>query len=318
MVSQQINSKKSINYSAEPTVRKVIEEWNCWMLIERNCSNHTLDAYSRDISAFFSYLTNHLGFPPGLNEIDGLTIADFRSYLAMRHNIGLSHASTARAISTIRSFYKYLDRNEIAHNAAIKAVKTPKLPRSIPKPLSQPEAKKAIDMIGKLHPTPWISARDLAILVLLYGCGLRISEALNLNVEDLPSDNIIIINGKGKKQRVVPILPIVIDSINYYISICPSNLHEKGPLFIGAQGGRLNAGVIQRQVRKLRMALGLPITATPHALRHSFATHLLARGGDLRTIQELLGHESLSTTQRYTDVDLTHLIQVFQESHPRA
>ena len=318
MVSQQINSKKSITYSAEPSVRKVIEEWNCWLLIERNCSNHTLDAYDRDISAFFSYLTNHLGFPPGLNELDGLTIADFRSYLAKRHNTGLSHASTARAISTIRSFYKFLDRNEMVHNAAIKAVKTPKLPRSIPKPLSQPEAKKAIDMIEKLHPTPWIAARDLAILVLLYGCGLRISEALNLNVEDLPTSNIIIINGKGKKQRVVPILPIVTDSINYYISICPNNLYGKGPLFIGAQGGRLNAGVIQRQVRKLRMVLGLPVTATPHALRHSFATHLLARGGDLRTIQELLGHESLSTTQRYTEVDLTHLIQVFQKSHPRA
>jgi len=154
--------------------------------------------------------------------------------------------------------------------------------------------------------------------MLLYGCGLRISEALNLNIEDLPSDGIITVNGKGKKQRIVPLLPIVTDSIDYYLHKYPGNLDGKKPLFIGVQGNRLNAGVIQRQIRKLRITLGLPATATPHALRHSFATHLLARGGDLRTIQELLGHESLSTTQRYTDVDLTQLIQVFQESHPRA
>ena len=318
MARQKIKQKKSIIYAAEPAVRKAIEEWHCWMLIERNCSNHTLDAYGRDISAFLSYLTNHLGFQPGLGELEGLTITDFRGYLALRHNNGLSNTSTARAISTIRSFYKFLDGNEVLQNAAIKAVKTPKIARSIPKPLSQLEAKKAIDTIGKLHSTPWIAARDLAILILLYGCGLRISEALNLNVEDLPAGNSIVINGKGKKQRIVPILPIVTDSINYYINICPKNLHGEGPLFIGAQGERVNAGVIQRQVRKLRIILALPTTATPHALRHSFATHLLARGGDLRTIQELLGHESLSTTQRYTDVDLTHLIRVFQESHPRA
>jgi integrase/recombinase XerC len=318
MDSQEIKPKKSITRAAEPAVCKIIEEWHYWMLVERNCSDHTLDAYSRDISAFLSYLTNHLGFQPGLRELEGLTISDFRGYLALRHNNGLSNTSTARAISTIRSFYKFLDRNEILHNAAIKTVKTPKIPRSIPKPLSQLEAKKALDTIGRLHTTPWIAARDLAILILLYGCGLRISEALNLNGEDLPKGDIIVINGKGNKQRVVPILPKVTDSIKYYIKLCPKNLYREGPLFIGAQGERVNAGVIQRQVRKLRVMLALPTTATPHALRHSFATHLLARGGDLRTIQELLGHESLSTTQRYTDVDLTHLIRVFQESHPRA
>ena len=318
MVNQKITRKKVIVYAAEPAVCAIVKKWQDWMLIERNCSNHTLDAYSRDISAFFLYLTKHLGFQPGISEIEGLTNIDFRGYLAMRHNNGLSHTSNARAISTLKSFYKFLDRNEILHNAAIKVIKTPKIPRSIPKPLSQHEAKEAIDTIGKLHSTPWISARDLAILILLYGCGLRISEALNLNVKDLPTGDIIVINGKGKKQRVVPILPIVNDAIKYYINICPQSLDKEGPLFIGAQGRRVNAGVIQRQVRKLRTILALPATVTPHALRHSFATHLLARGGDLRTIQELLGHESLSTTQRYTDVDLTRLIRVFQESHPRA
>ena len=318
MASKKIKQKKSITYAVEPAVIRAIEKWHCWMLIERNCSNHTLDAYGRDVSAFFKFLTNHLGFQPGLSELEGLSLADFRGYLALRHNNGLSNTSTARAISTIRSFFKFLDSNEIIHNAAIKLVKTPKIPRSIPKPLSQPEAKKALDTIGKLHTTPWIAARDFAILILLYGCGLRISEALNLNVKDLPTGNIIVINGKGNKQRVVPMLPIVTNSIQYYISISPKNLHAEGPLFVGAQGERVNAGVIQRQVRKLRILLSLPATATPHALRHSFATHLLARGGDLRTTQELLGHESLSTTQRYTDVDLTQLVRVFQASHPRA
>ena len=318
MVSRVITLETPITYNAEPAVNQVIDEWYSWMAIERNCSKHTLDAYSRDLSAFIAYITEHFGFPPGLNELQGLTNADFRGYLAMRHNKGLSHSSTARAISTIRSFFKYLDFSEVIHNAAIKTIKTPKLPRSIPKPLSQLEAKAAINTIGQLHPTPWVAARDLAILMLLYGCGLRISEALNLNIEDLPSDGIITVNGKGKKQRIVPLLPIVTDSIDYYLHKYPGNLDGKKPLFIGVQGNRLNAGVIQRQIRKLRITLGLPATATPHALRHSFATHLLARGGDLRTIQELLGHESLSTTQRYTDVDLTQLIQVFQESHPRA
>ena len=318
MASKIETIKTKIKYNAEPALLRAIEEWQIWMAIERNCSNHTIDAYSRDLSAFINHLIEHTGFAPGLDELRVLTNTDFRSYLAMRHNMGLSPTSTARAISTIRSFFKYLDRNEIIKNVAIKTIKTPKIPRSIPKPLSQSEAKKAIETISQLHSTPWIAARDLAILMLLYGCGLRISEALNLNVGDIPTDGIIIVDGKGKKQRIVPILPIVANSISYYLRIYPGNLEQNKPMFIGAHGKRLNAGVIQRQVRKLRAILGLPTTATPHALRHSFATHLLARGGDLRTIQELLGHESLSTTQRYTDVDLTQLIQVYKESHPRA
>ncbi len=218
----------------------------------------------------------------------------------------------------MRNFFKFLDRHELVHNVAIKAVKTPKLPRSIPKSLSQIEAKEALTVIGELHDTPWIGARDMAILTLLYGCGLRISEALNLNVEDVPSGDAIVITGKGNKQRVVPVLPIVSDAIKYYRSLYPNHRKKSGPLFVGSQCKRLNAGVIQRQVRKLRALLGLPETATPHALRHSFATHLLAGGGDLRTIQELLGHESLSTTQRYTEVDQARLLEVYRDSHPRA
>ncbi len=253
-----------------------------------------------------------------MGDLENLTTTDFRGYLAKRHNDGLSRSSTARAVSTLRNFFKFLDRHELAHNAAIKAVKTPKLPRSIPKPLSEVEAREALLSIGDLHDTPWIAARDIAILTLLYGCGLRISEALNLNVEDVPDGDAMVITGKGKKQRVVPVLPIVLDAIQYYLDLYPQRLKKNGPLFVGVQGKRVNSGVIQRQVRKLRAYLGLPASATPHALRHSFATHLLAGGGDLRTIQELLGHESLSTTQRYTEVDQARLIKVYRDSHPRA
>jgi integrase/recombinase XerC len=318
MVGRKIIPENLIGFAAEPAVLKAIDDWRRWMTVERNCSDHTLDAYGRDLSAFFKYLSNHLGFPPGLNDLESLTTTDFRGYLAKRHNEGLSRSSTARAVSTLRNFFKFLDRSELAHNAAIKAVKTPKLPRSIPKPLSQIEAKEALNVIGELHDTPWIAARDMAILTLLYGCGLRISEALNLNIEDVPTGDAMVITGKGNKQRVVPVLPIVADAIAYYRKLYPKQLKKSGPLFVGAQGNRLNAGVIQRQVRKLRALLGLPATATPHALRHSFATHLLAGGGDLRTIQELLGHESLSTTQRYTEVDQARLIEVYRDSHPRA
>ncbi len=318
MAVRKVTAKSLIDYTAEPAVLKAIESWQRWMMVEKNYSQHTMDAYGRDLAAFFGYLGNNLGFTPGLGDLEILTTTDFRGYLAKRHNDGLSRSSTARAVSTLRNFFKFLDRHELAHNAAIKAVKTPKLPRSIPKPLSEVEAREALLSIGDLHDTPWIAARDIAILTLLYGCGLRISEALNLNVEDVPDGDAVVITGKGKKQRVVPVLPIVLDAIQYYLDLYPQRLKKNGPLFVGVQGKRVNSGVIQRQVRKLRAYLGLPASATPHALRHSFATHLLAGGGDLRTIQELLGHESLSTTQRYTEVDQARLIKVYRDSHPRA
>ncbi|MDP6260158.1 MAG: tyrosine recombinase XerC [Rhodospirillales bacterium] len=318
MAVRKVTAKSLIDYTAEPAVLKAIESWQRWMMVEKNYSQHTMDAYGRDLASFFGNLGNHLGFTPGLGDLENLTTTDFRGYLAKRHNDGLSRSSTARAVSTLRNFFKFLDRHELAHNAAIKAVKTPKLPRSIPKPLSEVEAREALLSIGDLHDTPWIAARDMAILTLLYGCGLRISEALNLNVEDVPDGDAVVITGKGKKQRVVPVLPIVLDAIQYYLDLYPQRLKKNGPLFVGVQGKRVNSGVIQRQVRKLRAYLGLPASATPHALRHSFATHLLAGGGDLRTIQELLGHESLSTTQRYTEVDQARLIKVYRDSHPRA
>ena len=318
MAGREVSPKILVNFAAEPAVVRAIEEWWKWMTVEKNCSDHTLDAYARDLSAFFKYLSPHLGFPPGLSDLENLTTIDFRGYLAKRHNDGLSRSSTARAVSTLRNFFKFLDRRELAHNAAIKAVKTPKLPRSIPKPLSEIEAREALSVIGDLHDTPWIAARDMAVLTLLYGCGLRISEALELNRSEAPSGQAMMITGKANKQRVVPLLSVVVEAVNAYIDACPFTLSPEGPLFVGARGKRLNPGVFQKQVRNLRHYLGLPETATPHAMRHSFATHLLSGGGDLRTIQELLGHASLSTTQRYTDVDAGRLSAVYKQAHPRA
>jgi integrase/recombinase XerC len=307
-----------ISYAAEPAVQGAIADWRRWLDVERNCSPHTLDGYGRDLAAFFNYVSQHLGYAPGLSDLASLGMADFRGYLAKRHNEGVARSSTARAMSTLRNFFRFLDRHDLVHNAAIKAVRTPKLPKSVPKPLSEADAMEALATAGELHDTPWLGDRDMALMTLLYGCGLRISEALGLNVGDVPENDALVITGKGNKQRVVPLLPIVKGTIEQYLATCPHNLKPKDPLFVGARGKRLNPGVVQRQMRKVRALLGLPETATPHALRHSFATHLLAGGGDLRTIQELLGHESLSTTQRYTEVDATRLIEVYRDSHPRA
>ena len=293
-------------------------DWRAWLAHERRASPHTLDAYGRDIRAFLRFISGHLGFAPGLQDLGDLTPAVFRSYLADRNGRGLSRASTARAISTLRGFFRFLDRAGLVHNAAVRGVRTPRVPKSIPKALTVDDARDAVDSIGRLSVRPWIAKRDAALLILLYGCGLRIGEALALDRGQAPRRDAMVITGKGGKQRLVPVLPVVAEAIQDYLSTCPYPLGEADPLFVGARGGRLNPGVVQRQMRRLRALLGLPETATPHALRHSFATHLLAGGGDLRTIQELLGHASLSTTQRYTDVDADRLIEVYRDAHPRA
>jgi integrase/recombinase XerC len=304
--------------AAEPAVRRAAGDWLRWMGDERRCSPHTLSAYQRDLAAFLTYLSGHLGYAPGLSDFDSLIAADFRGYLARRANGGLARSSTARAISTIRSFFRFLDRSGLAHNAAIATVRTPKLPQAVPKPLSVGETMEALDAAADLPKEQWIADRDVALLTLLYGCGLRISEALSLNRDDVPGSDAITVTGKGNKQRLVPVLPVVNEAIDQYLASCPYAMGSADPLFIGARGKRLNPGVVQRQMRVVRAQLGLPDTATPHALRHSFATHLLAGGGDLRTIQELLGHASLSTTQRYTEVDSKRLIEVYRDAHPRA
>ena len=309
---------KAIELTVEPTLLKTIDDWRTWLTVERNCSDHTLDGYGRDLSAFLNFLLDHLGYRPGLQDLEKLKSSDFRAYLAKRNMDGLSKSSTARSVSTLRNFFRYMDKEDILQNAEIRSLRTPKLPRSLPKPLSPEDAKTALTAFGQIHDTPWIADRDIALMTLLYGCGLRISEALDLNVGDIPADGTLVITGKGNKQRLVPVLPVVIAAVDHYLLTRPFG-HRKGdPLFVGARGKRLNPGVVQRQMRKVRTLMGLPDTATPHALRHSFATHLLADGGDLRTIQELLGHASLSTTQRYTKVDAAQLTEVYREAHPRA
>ena len=303
-------------------VQDAIAEWGRWLENERRASANTTDAYRRDLATFFAFLSDHLGGEPTLEALQSLAPADFRSYLARRNTKGLARTSIARGLSTVRNFFRFLDRNGLVHNPAIDTLRTPKTPSSIPKALTPGDALAAVKMASELQDEPWLAKRDMAIMLLLYGCGLRIGEALDLNVSDvgpdLSKDGTLRVIGKGNKQRVVPVLPIVAEAISAYRAACPHGLSDDDPLFVGSRGGRLNPGVVQRQVRKIRAMLGLGDTATPHALRHSFATHLLANGGDLRTIQELLGHASLSTTQRYTAVDEAKLRAVYDDAHPRA
>lgn len=310
-----------IVFNAEPAVLGAIEDWRNWLQHEKRCSPHTLDGYGRDLGAFLSFLGDHLGFSPGLNDLEKLKTVDFRSYLARRTADGLSKSSMARGLSTVRNFFRFMERAGLVHNAAIGGIRTPKVPRSIPRALSEEDALEAVTAIDEFALQPWIGKRDVALMTLLYGCGLRLGEALALNRADarnIKPGGALMITGKGDKQRVVPVLDIVAEAVDDYLHACPYGQDENGPLFIGARGKRLNPGVFQKQVRTLRAYLGLPETATPHAMRHSFATHLLSGGGDLRTIQELLGHASLSTTQRYTDVDAGRLSAIYQGTHPRA
>ncbi|CAA7612743.1 tyrosine recombinase XerC [Magnetospirillum sp. SS-4] len=307
-----------IHFMACPDLARAVGAWRQWLADEKRASVHTLDAYGRDLAAFLSFLAEHLGGEPDLAALAGLGVGDFRAYLARRSGDGLGRASLARAMSTLRGFFRFLDRHDLVHNPALKAVKSPRPPRSVPKPLAADEAMEALNNAAELHDEPWLAARDVALFTLLYGCGLRLGEALALRRRDAPHGDTLMITGKGKKQRVVPVLPVVRDAIADYLRLMPFSAAPDQPMFLGARGGALNPGVVQRQMRRLRQALGLAETATPHALRHSFATHLLAGGGDLRTIQELLGHSSLSTTQRYTEIDAARLTEIYRNAHPRA
>jgi integrase/recombinase XerC len=295
-----------------------LTEWLTWLAHERRAAAHTVVAYKRDVAAFLAFAAGHLGGPPKISDLESLRAADFRAWLAKRAGEGRERSSTARALSAVRSFFRFLERRGKINAAAINAVRTPKLPRLLPKPLSVEEAAETAERIGDVAAEPWMAMRDAALVMLLYGCGLRIDEALGLNRRAAPLEDQLRIRGKGNKERVVPVLPAVADAIAKYLAACPYPLGRDDPLFVGARGKRLQAGVVQRQMRKLRAYLGLPETATPHALRHSFATHLLSSGADLRAIQELLGHASLSTTQRYTAVDKSQLMKVYARAHPRA
>ena len=247
-----------------------------------------------------------------------LEVTDFRAYLADRTHNGLTRTSIARNLSTLRNFYRFLERNAILSNASLSVIRSPSLPKALPHPLSKEQAFDMIRTARKLEKVAWMGQRDVAFLTLLYGCGLRIGEALRLDVKDRPNAEMMTVFGKGGKERVVPVLPMLRATIDAYLKVRPDGAPAKSPLFIGLRGERVNPGVMQRQIRRIREELGLPESVTPHALRHSFATHLLIGGADLRTIQELLGHESLSTTQRYTGLDETKMMDVYSHAHPRA
>jgi integrase/recombinase XerC len=286
---------------------------------ERGLAELTGEAYARDIRQLLSFLGAHLGYPPCLADLGRVDAKLVRSFLARRRRAGVSSRSLARALSALRSFFRWLEDEEILKNRALLTVARPKVPHSVPKPLTVAKARE-LATGGETSDEGWIAARDMAVLLLLYGSGLRISEALALRVKDAPQPDrdVLRITGKGGKERLVPVLPVTIAAVADYLAQCPHPLEAGDILFRGARGGPLSPRIIQLAIARLREALGLPATATPHALRHSFATHLLSAGADLRQIQELLGHASLSTTQIYTEVDRERLLGVYDRTHPRA
>ena len=304
--------------AADTALSRTIDDWRHWLMHERRASPHTIEAYSRDLGGFLSFLQQHRGGPLELSGLEDLSAADFRAWMARRAADGLSRSSTARAMSVLRNFFRWLERNGYGGNHAIRAMRSPKRPHGIPRPLPVADADLLLQSVDLLPGEPWETRRDVALFTLLYGCGLRISEALNLSRRDAPMGESLLVTGKGGKQRMLPVLPLVRDAAAAYLAACPHRVGDDGPLFLGQRGKRLNPGVAQRRLRELRVLLGLPETVTPHALRHSFATHLLGAGVDLRAIQELLGHASLSTTQRYTEVDSERLMAAYRAAHPRA
>ena len=373
---------------SDSSLSSAIESWRRWLAHERRAPPNTLGAYQRDLAAFLDFVAEHVGEAPTLAGLSALETSDFRAWLARRTTDGAAKTSNARALSTLRGFFRHLERNDIAANPAIAGLRGPKLPRVLPRPLSVKDARATVEAVGALGgagaPT-WIAKRDTAVLLLLYGSGLRLGEALSLRRSDVerlieganrrsldlegssgdpppqPSPSrgegvkkkfamtyvpsplegeggahrvsdgrvrgvpdagagvgALIVRGTGNKERAVPVLPVVRDALAAYLAVCPLVIQANDPIFVGVQGRPLNPRAVQALMARVRTALGLPDSATPHALRHSFATHLLAGGGDLRTIQELLGHASLSTTQRYTGVADEGMREQYERAHPRA
>jgi integrase/recombinase XerC len=306
-----------------PDTAAEVARWLSHLGAERRMSGKTVEAYARDVRQFLTFLAGHLGGPPSLKKLAALSPQDVRAFMAARRSEGVGSRSLMRMLAGARSFARFLERNGKGKVGALAAVRAPKLPKTLPKPLSIASARRIADadLRAGEDRAPWILARDAAVLALLYGSGLRIAEALGLTRGDMPAPgggDAITVTGKGNKQRMVPLLPQVAQLVADYIALCPYDLPAEGPLFLGAKGGPLSPRIVQLAMAELRGALGLPDSATPHALRHSFATHLLARGGDLRAIQELLGHASLSTTQIYTAVDTERLLEAYKAAHPRA
>jgi integrase/recombinase XerC len=300
-------------------LREVVLAWLSHLEHERGQAAKTVEAYERDVRQFLTWLKGTLGHAPCLADLARLDAKRFRAFMAARRRTGFAGRSLARSMSGLRAFFRWLEAQELTRNRAVLQVALPKVGRSIPKPLAVEKAEAVVDG-GPAAELDWIAARDAAVLLLLYGSGLRISEALAIERKNAPTDerDVLRVMGKGGKERLVPVLPITRTAIARYVALCPFSQAPDSPLFLGAKGGRLSPRIVQLAMQRMREALGLPETATPHALRHSFATHLLSAGADLRQIQELLGHASLSTTQVYTEVDRARLLAVYDRAHPRA
>jgi integrase/recombinase XerC len=313
---------KAQGVQGTPYLREAVEDWLAYLAVERQLATNTAEAYERDISQFLAFIARAQNKLPDMKQLIALSARDVRAFLAARRGEGVGSRSLSRTLSALRMFYKFLERRGYGKNDAIRAVALPKLPHSVPKPLTAPKATALIDSADIASPDApeWVLARDTAVLALLYGSGLRISEALGLKRKDAPikGRDMLRVTGKGNKTRVVPVLPVVREAVERYLALLPQKLDSEDPLFVGVRGRELSPRIIQLRIAGARTALGLPETATPHALRHSFATHLLGAGADLRAIQELLGHASLSTTQGYTEVDREHLLKAYTRAHPRA
>ncbi len=301
-----------------PASSAALNDWLANAAALGSAAEKTLTAYRTDLLGFLAFQAEHLGGAPAPRDLAGLGLTDIRAWMAHERGRGVSARSLARSLSAVKGFYRWLSDRDGFDATAVLAVRSPKFHRKLPRPVSPDAARNLISTVAIQHDEPWIAARDTAVVTLLYGLGLRISEALSLTGQDYPLGTSIRIKGKGGKERMVPVLPVARQAVDDYVKLCPFDPVTNGPLFRGARGKALNPRIVSGLVASVRMQLGLPATVTPHALRHSFATHLLAAGGDLRAIQELLGHASLSTTQAYTAVDATHLEQVYRAAHPRA
>ncbi|WP_208435423.1 tyrosine recombinase XerC [Bartonella phoceensis] len=317
------DTRKDKNVPLVPTDHAILAARKNWLeclLQTRRMAVQTVQAYERDTRQFLSFLCQHLGHEPTFSDLANLRVMDLRAYLAYRRTYNISARSLSRGIAGLRSFFSYLSREGLVNIPAAKLIRTPKHPKSLPKPLTVKSALHLVKPENQQENKPWIIARNTAVLMLLYGCGMRISEALSLTQEQFsdPQKTSLFVTGKGGKTRLVPLIKVVHEAVQDYLKCCPYPLLDNQPIFRGARGGPLQPAIIQRSIRDLRTYLGLPETTTPHTLRHSFATHLLSRGGDLRTIQELLGHACLSTTQVYTHVDTDHLLEIYQKAHPRS
>lgn len=301
-----------------PALSNALAGWLDHQRALKGVADNTLTAYRTDVLGFLSFMALHHGAQQGLGPVARLTVSDMRAWMAHERGRGVAARSLARSLSAVKSFYRWLSDREDFEPTAVLSTRSPKFQKKLPRPLAEDAARAMIDTVELQAKAPWVAARDVAVVTLLYGCGLRISEALGLTGRDVPLPPSLRIIGKGGKERVVPVIPAARAAVDAYVRACPHDLHPDTPIFRGVRGGVLAPRMIQLVMEQSRLQLGLPATATPHALRHSFATHLMNAGGDLRSIQELLGHASLSTTQAYTAVDTARLMEVYDRSHPRA